>query len=376
MMPFGGSTPIMGRARSKKEIETRQRRCQLEYLRLKYIIEEKCRVTPKSGDTSLPIQYDTRLFKSNAGDISTDALRLINEADVLVAMILDTNVNVIYELAIRNALRDIAIMIVEGPAEAVLPIYVRTLSHIAYSRGQDDSVRSRIDAIAKVRTPPTITTLPEELRRVIDSHDTDFCEQLQKALQEKEDGDDPPRRPAPIEKLFPEHYVQWSFLGHAWEKNYFPYSIVKIPFKGKDDPGRPYIIDDIDGGPSAVVVCEWNEAFLDMYGITSQDASIRPLNDSYLMDRLQRLGFVSESDCKDFRQDQVTVFDRLVLKGQKSNAMSQIPLRLSAAHSDANYRNREMLPCIIGRWVTPDRSQDHVMYLAVIYVDITSAIHG
>jgi hypothetical protein len=104
MMPFGGAAPAKSRARSRNEIETRQRRCQLEYLRLKYIIEEKCRVTPKSGDTTHPIQYDTRLFKSNSGDISTDALRLINEADVLVAMILDTNVNVIYELAIRNLL--------------------------------------------------------------------------------------------------------------------------------------------------------------------------------------------------------------------------------------------------------------------------------
>jgi hypothetical protein len=243
-----------------------------------------------------------------------------------------------------------------------------------YSRGQDDSVRSRIDSIAKARTPQTITTLPEELKHEIDANDTDYCEQLQKALQEKEDGDDPPRRPAPIETLFPEHYVQWSFLGHAWEKNYFPYSIVKIPFKGKDT-GRSYTTEDIDGGASAVVVCEWNEAFLDMYGITSQDASITPLNDSFLMDRLLGLGFVSKSDYDEFRRDQVGVFDRLVLKGQKSNAMSQIPLRLSVAHSDANYRNREMLPCIIGRWVTPDRSQDHVMYLAVIYVDITSAKH-
>jgi len=93
MMPFGGTDP------------QRQRRCILNFLRIKYLIENVIEVQLLPGEPESKINYKVKHARTEVGSIPDEALRTLLNADILIGLITEVNVNVIYELAVRNLLK-------------------------------------------------------------------------------------------------------------------------------------------------------------------------------------------------------------------------------------------------------------------------------
>ena len=83
-----------------------ERQAILDVMRIKYLVENKIDVLPQGRPAGRRISYDVNVFRARTGYIPEDGLTHIDTADVLLALITEQNVNVIYELAIRNLLRD------------------------------------------------------------------------------------------------------------------------------------------------------------------------------------------------------------------------------------------------------------------------------
>jgi hypothetical protein len=77
----------------------------LEFMRIKYIIERKIEVYHRHNDPLSRLNYNVTVFKAEIGAIPSNAIDRIAGTDIVVALITEKNVNVVYELAVRNIFR-------------------------------------------------------------------------------------------------------------------------------------------------------------------------------------------------------------------------------------------------------------------------------
>jgi hypothetical protein len=172
-MPFGGDN------------RTERRRAILNFKRLEYLVRNKCNVTSASavGDADRVV-YAVEVAKTAMDDIPENALQQIETADILIALIVERNPNVIYEVAYRRA-RDGTVVLVVDSADN-LPLYLKSLAHQSWKQ---DEILARINQIAndEFRELSDFTVgIPDDLKKAIDVYDGELQKGLEEALQEIE----------------------------------------------------------------------------------------------------------------------------------------------------------------------------------------------
>ena len=184
---FGGETNVA------------ERRAILHVTRLKFLVEHMTHVLPQGRSPDTILKYQVDVLKAPIGYIPDDALAAIDRADVLIALITEQNINVIYEIAIRNLLHDETIILLSANAGKVLPIYLQSMARIEYEKvsppSDEKAILDQINSLADSQSAKlswrTLHKVPEEILPLIKRNDDRLVEELQVALQEMED--DPPQ---------------------------------------------------------------------------------------------------------------------------------------------------------------------------------------
>ena len=167
LMPFEG------------EDTTKNQLFKLIYQRLKHIIEKRINNDAKNPVTSRNkrCKFTVNVFLATTGDnIKDDALRTIRDCDIAIGFVCDTNVTVVYELAVRNLLRAELILILDGE-ETLLPFYLRKYAYIipTYPWSKDEFLIRQ----AGKESPQAVTNFndgdtPDLLKAYSDENDRDI----------------------------------------------------------------------------------------------------------------------------------------------------------------------------------------------------------
>lgn len=355
MMPFGGS----------EEGDTRERECILEFQRLRYIIEQKINVKPAGAEQGR-IKYEVQAFKANVGHIPRDGLRTIADADVLVGLLTEKNVNVVYELAVRNLLRDEMLLLVKNQPPDLVPVYMKEMANIPYEKHDNERVTKKIDAIAHDEEKYPILNMeddvPSELKQVIDEHNEKLRGVLERNLQKLEAN--PPKRPDFILDLVKD--LDPGLILSTWD-SFYPYSVVRIKWHGQSEADY-YKNEDMDGVP---VVYYANDLFLRLCNFQRNELpdpdSASPLTSDDIVKRLRRREVVDEEDLEAFIKDQTNLMTEIAFNNAYASATTT--LRFNKKHKI--YPNQAFLPVLAGkRTVGLDRKQPHTTYVLVIYVEV------
>lgn len=280
------------------------------------------------------------------GDIPHIALGQIKAADVVIALVVEPNSNVAYEVTTRKEGNLPVVLVGDWPD---IPLYVQDLARQNWTQSQ---VLARIETIVadEGRLLPDFTIgIPDDLKAIIDSHDAELQKGLEAALQEIE----PSFRPHPIAAV--EHLR--GILSDETE-NFYPCSVVEIHFSGKNDvdPQRPATVTDFD------------DRFGGLYGyggIPSARAD-KPLTLTKLLDRIK--GFVDPRDWDEFMKDQQKLTD--VIIKTYGYAKATVPLRINQNHTNQDYAGKSYLPCVVAQVNDGDRDGPHTMYLLVEYIEV------
>jgi hypothetical protein len=344
VMPFGGTDG------------TERRRAILNFKRLEYLVRNKCHVTA-TGTTGEPVAYAVEVAKTAMDDIPEKVLQQIDTADVLIALVVERNPTVIYELAYRQArdraVRDRTIILVVDSVDN-LPLYVKSWAYQSWKR---DEVLERIDQIAKDSFRELIdfsVGIPDDLKRAIDIYDGELQRGLEDSLREIE------------AKFVPHQNEAVQYLrGILSDKisTFFPCSIVEVAFSKRGefaDPKCPAIVRDFD------------DAFSRLYGYVDKRGmeADHPLT---LPKLLARIGeFVDQGDWQRFIKEQ-TELTETVIK-QYGFARATIPLRLGQKHARSEYRGTCYLPCIMAQVIDGNLDGPHQMYLLVVYVELPNTL--
>jgi len=102
-MPFGGRDT------------TERRRAILNFKRVEYLVRNKCTVTSvdPTGKQNR-VLYAVEVAKTAMDDIPERALTQIEAADIVIALVVEPNPNVIYEIAYRRALDGTVVLVVDN----------------------------------------------------------------------------------------------------------------------------------------------------------------------------------------------------------------------------------------------------------------------
>ena len=341
VMPFGG----------KKQPE--RRRAILNFKRLEYLVRNKCSVIPASpaSDTDRVV-YAVEVAKTAMDNIPEKALQQIEAADILIALVVEPNPNVIYEVATRRAGELPVVLVVDSPDN--LPLYVQSLGR---QNWKQDDVLARIDVIANDigRELNDFTVgIPDDLKKAIDTYDGELQEGLEAALQEIEAKFEP----------HPDEAVQ-HLRGIVSEKtsSFYPCSIVEIKFSGRNefaDPQEPAIVRDFDDG------------FSRLYGYVDkkQAEADLPLTLNKLSGRIEK--FSDKSHWDEFMQEQVELTTTIIK--DYGFARAKVPLRINKEHPREEYRGMSYLPCIIAQVIDGNLNERHKMYLLVVYIELPDTL--
>ena len=233
----------------------------------------------------------------------------------------------------------------------ILPLYVQSLGRLDWKQKE---VVDRIDHIAKDTVPELSTfkdRIPEDLKLIIDNHDTPLIGKLQDALQEIE------------RKIKPHPKALEHMRGIVSEKteNYYPCSIVEMNFSGHkiDDPQNPPIVTDFDDKFSALY----------RYPSKASMEGDKPWTLKKLMERIE--GVVDQPDWDEFMKDQVRLIDNLV---NNFDVKAEIPLRINNNHLNAEYKGKNYLPCVIAKVNDGDQAGPHTMHLLIEYIEIPDTL--
>src|SRR5262245_45026698 len=175
VMPFGGSDYVQ------------RRRAILNFKRLEYLVRNRCKVKSAGAATDTDfVVYGVEVAKTAMDDIPDRALRQIQNADILIALVNEPNPNVIYEVAYRRA-KDRAVVLVVDSVDN-LPLYLKSLAHHSW---RQDEVLRRIDKIAadpdgRPNLPDFAVGIPNDLKETIDIHDGELERGLQEEMQDIE----------------------------------------------------------------------------------------------------------------------------------------------------------------------------------------------
>ncbi len=350
MMPFG----------SNRELRI-VRRSMLEYLRIKHIIQRS--ESPSDRNLTLSI----KVVNIQNGNIPSEAISEILQADTTICLLTEHNLNVVFELAIR-CLRDVPILIVEEELRHQLPIYLAGQAIIRYEI--PEKVLQTIDRLAE-ETDQELnweTAVPSELAQSVDLHDREL---LSKLRQARHDHDRLRGRRSPIREQMLRYSTDEAIasvvkrgLYKRWE-TYYPCSTVEVQWKSRSDVSR-YSENDING---AARVIDFNNRFSDLYDFEANVCDQSSLTLGFLLDRIRPY----LEDPAAFEKDQDRLTRRIVF--EQGYAQTRVAMRISEDHPIEAMRGRSFLPCLVGKDLhlhALNPALPHRIYLIILYADVTS----
>lgn len=284
-------------------------------------------------------------------NIPENALEQIENADILIALIVEPNPNVIYEVAYRRALAGTVVLVVKDGDS--LPLYLQAVARQSWKQAEvlerinhiaNDSVRELTDFCAGI---------PEDLKRVIDMYDGELKDGLEDALQEIESAIKPARQ-----KLHVQHLR--GVVADDNVVNFYPSSIVEVAFSQAGvfaDPENPAIVRDFDDG------------FSRLYGYADKRQALAdgPLNLTKLLGRIQE--FLDAPLWEEFKKEQVKLSQAIMAH---RFARAKVPLRINDMHPHDDYCGKSYLPCVIAQTPDADTKGPHKMYLLVVYIELST----
>ncbi|MDH3671469.1 MAG: hypothetical protein OES46_09930 [Gammaproteobacteria bacterium] len=338
-----------------------ERQSILDLMRIKYIIEKVARVIPEGGVPNGPtIEYDVNIFREPVGRVPEGAVDTLATADVLIALLTARNVNVIYELAIRNLLKDEPILILQGKPSDVLPVYLQEMAYIQYDHDDSAMVIDQIKRIGE-DTFPALTwkkpdQIPDALKQAIDASDY-LIPELQDALQKLEDN---PQRPP--------HFLRKHVIDldpgrvlHSWS-TYTPFSVLRIKWLRKRHRSR-YDPADMIGEP---MVYAANKDYLDMF-----DLKVYPFPDPdgenalTIADMIERLAdYVEPKHYENFIDDQKHLTEKIIFNDRVGQAV--VPIQFNNRHPI--FAEEVYLPTLLGKRVVGSARSPHTVFLAIAFV--------
>ena len=337
--PFGGSD------------RDKERRAILDVMRVKYLIEKKVKIRRK--DNCL-VEYSVDKHKTGAGLISPEGISKIASADILVALMTEVNVNVAFELAVRNMLRPEVILIVKDLA--AVPVYAHDLARIAYDHADNKRTYSVLDGIVEEHgesldwdnLEPT-----EELQRQLDSIDGHMTRELRGALTRLEEN--PPKN-----SIFEDDLIQDLDPGRvlaSWDSD-VPYAVFRIKWRRKASI-QGYDDNDKEGDPVVVSGNDELRNFINWKPKLTPGALSLP-------QMVNRVGsFMSEEIKKAFMDDQLRLYEEVILGG--GFGCAEAPIVFNDRHP--KLRRKTYLPTLLARRTVGDQACAHSMYLVVAYVE-------
>ena len=128
-------------------------------------------------------------------------------------------------------------------------------------------------------------------------------------------------------------------------------------------------MDDIDGTP---IVYTANNEFFDMinYGKSQEEynAGENPLDTSSIQELLSKCDFIDASDLKAWKDDQARLMAEIVFRN--GFARAAVPLRFNEKHPHEEYRNKSLLPTLVGMRTVGKPQRPHATYFLVVFVDV------
>jgi len=336
LMPFGGKD------------ETERRRAILNFKRVEYLVRNKCIVT--SGPEGEPVVYAVEVARTVTRQIKQSVLKKIETADIIIALFVERNPTVSYEVAYRRVFGRPAVLVVESSDS--LPLYE---TDVAYLSWKQDKVLERIDRVASDNAPelPDFTVgIPGDLKDVIDKNDSELREGLEKALREIESTFSPPTITA----------VQ-HLRGIVSEEttSFYPCSIVEIQFSGRNEfASNPACVTDFD------------RHFSEMYGYVDKIGAKHdgPLTLQKLLGKVEK--FVNKSDWAEFMKEQTDLTETVIRT--YGFARAKVPLRFNDKHPKRECSGIAFLPCIIAQVIDGSLDGQHTMYLLVVYIELPDTL--
>jgi hypothetical protein len=209
VMPFGGRD------------STERRRAILNFKRVEYLVRNKCTVTSVDPiGKQNRVVYAVEVAKTAMDDIPEKALKQIEAADIVIALVVEPNPNVIYEVAYRRALDGTVVLVVDNTDN--LPLYLQS---VGFQSWKQDKVLERINQIANDsfrELSDFAVGIPDDLKRAIDIYDGELQKGLEEALQEIE-ATIKPRPKLPVQHLR-------GVVADETIANFYPSSIVRFHF--------------------------------------------------------------------------------------------------------------------------------------------------
>jgi hypothetical protein len=307
-----------------------------------------------------------KAYNLNVGDVAPKVITAIAEADVVIGLLTERNVNVIFELAVRNLLKDEMLLLVKGESSEsndLVPIYLQGWARIRYDLAQARDITDRIDELAAAAQPrlDLFSPIPEALVQVIGQRRDPLREELERALQDIEIANFQ-RRPDHILDLA--KYLDPGRMLAAWT-TYYPYSVVRIRWR-KRSSRKGYTPEDMDG---PAVVYSANDEFMSLYNragklpcpdgpdaLTAADLVMGLAHDD-IVDNLE-----------EFNRDNDRVAAKIIFGD--GFAWSRVPLRLNQNHPIAQYRKTAYLPSMAGKRIIGDPERPHAAYYLIIYTPV------
>jgi hypothetical protein len=331
----------------------------LDFFRIKHLIQDKISVVARGGQAA--VSYAVHAYNLNVGYVPEHVINAIAEADVLVGVLTERNVNVVYELAVRNVVKDEMLLLVRGNPGELVPMYLQGWGQIRYDQFDSRAVSAVIEKLAdELKELTHRSPMPAELVDVVDRSDGRLCQQLQNALQDIEGGGpNAPRRPGWILNLA--KYLDPGLMLSAWT-TYYPYSVVRIKWKRKAEKFR-YAADDMEG---SAVIYTCDDSFLNLYNVAGRlpdPDGPRALTAADLLGGLERDEIIENLD--EFTRDNARVTDKIVLGD--GFAWSRVPLRLNQNHPKPEFRKTAYLPTLTGKRIIGDPERPHTAYYLIIY---------
>ena len=356
--PFGGGS------------EDATRRHVFNYHRVRHIVEDAIKVVREDAAGELSqIRYKVGICLARSGNISLRALTKLARSNIVVALLSEHNVNVIYELGIRNLHRPETIILVNRimaqEGREPIPVYLKESAYNLFS-DPCDGICEAIDAHQPTLDWQTKALAPE-VTAAMDETDRDLRDTLQQSFQELVDN--PPRWLESMNEMarnrHPEGFLQgWS--------TYLPTSIVRINWKRRSDD-LSYRPEDMDGAP---VVADANYLFRRIFHIENLNLGPDYTSDitfDRLMHRIQP--FITPQDYEDFLSEQVQLMNWIVLGN--GHATAYVPLRFkedsqeaeAKLHPNQDIRGKVYLPCLTAKSTVGDPEHPHSTYLLISFVE-------
>ena len=337
MMPFGGgvsdNVSLYG----------------LRYYKIKHIVENEIDI----NSHNLPVKYKVNYLKSNVETFDA-LLDKVTHTHIVVIFVSGYNSNVIYEMAIRSALRGWMLLIVDN--ESDLPDYCKSELYLKWASSVDIDAEKQLGEfqidMAGIEDDPTSQN--PEIRKIF-SRDTVLKKQLEGAFQEIELG----KSRKPILRELTKYILPGEIIDN-WSPP-LPLSIIRFTWNGMT-AGR-YEENNKILGP---IVHAANDHFLRMFNFTEihNPFDANCLETSDLVDRLMKDQIVDKRILSAFLAEQKDLMKKVFYYGSCING--KIPLQFN--ENSSAYPNKAFLPTLIGTNTIGTAEGTHDKYYAILYI--------